>query len=680
MLGVDVGERAADVVAIRDGRIAVTKVASDARDPGAPVVAGARRLGLDGHPVFNHASTMGLNAVITRALPKVAFLTTEGHRDMLDRGRIWRPPAAQTDTAWRRSFGDVSRPLVPRYLRRGVVERLLADGSVYLALDEDQARTQLSVLARCNVEGVAICLINAYVNDTHERRLRELVAEVLGAEVPVSISSETSPLAKEYARASTTVIDVFMKLIFTRYAHELDAELRGAGFVGALNFADCAATLLPWTEALEKPFRIVFAGPAAGTKSSAGLGAALGERNLICCDVGGTSTDISLVVDGQPFVNNTFELEHDLVINALSTEIASVGAGGGSIVSLSGAGDVLVGPESAGSDPGPACYGRGGRRPTMTDACLLMGILDRDDFAGGELRLDVEAARRAFESLETNLRLEERIAFAYRIAVTNIAEEVANVAIRHGVDPRDFSLIAYGAAGPMLLPAALELMHVPRVIVPPHPGLFSALGLLSSDLVYYDSRSAYVMLAPEQAPQIAAVYEQMEARLRERAGIEPGTGSVRRSFDGRLFGQSWETPFVEVPPGPIVPQTIPALVDRFHDAYERRYGNRFDRIPVQGVSYRVELVIPSEKIAFDAGEAAVGAVPAPAPRRTIELRHLEDVPLAAAEHERAALPVGASVAGPAVIRESLSTTLVCPGQRARVGRLGELVIERGERA
>ena len=395
---------------------------------------------------------------------------------------------------------------------------------MYLPLDEEQARTQLEVLARCDVEGVAICLLNAYVNDAHERRLRELVREVLGPELPVSISSETSPLAKEYARASTTVIDVFMKLIFTRYAHELDVELRASGFTGELNFADCAATLLPWAEALEKPFRIVFAGPAAGTMSSASLGEAMGEGNLICCDVGGTSTDISLVVDGQPFVNNTFELEHDLIINALSTEISSVGAGGGSIVSISPSGDVRVGPDRApGSDPGPACYGRGGSAPTITDACLLMGILDPDDFAGGEVSLDIEAARRAFEGLDTNLSLDERIAFAYRIAATNIAEEVANVAIRHGADPRDFSLIAYGAAGPMLLPAALELMHVQRVIVPPHPGLFSALGLLSSDLVFYDSRSAYVMLIPEQAP----------ADRRRVRGHGAAAARARRSRCGR---------------------------------------------------------------------------------------------------------------------------------------------------
>jgi N-methylhydantoinase A len=671
VLGVDVGGTFTDVVSVRDGQISVTKVPSDAADPAAPVVAGARRLGVEGHPIFNHASTMGLNAVITRTLPKVGFLTTEGHRDMLDRGRVWRPPAAQTDTSWRRSFGDVTRPLVPRYLRRGVIERLLSDGSVYLPLDEEQARSQLDVLARCNIEGVAICLINAYVNDAHERRLRELVAEVLGPELPVSISSETSPLAKEYARASTTVIDVFMKLIFTRYAHKLDAELRSSGFDGKLNFADCAATLLPWAEALEKPFRIVFAGPAAGTMSSASLGAAMGDGNLICCDVGGTSTDISLVVDGQPFVNNTFELEHDLIINALSTEISSVGAGGGSIVSISPSGDVRVGPQSAGSNPGPACYGRGGAAATITDACLLMGILDADDFAAGEVRLDVEAAQRAFEALDTNLSVAERIAFSYRLAAANIAEEVANVAIRHGADPRDFSLIAYGAAGPMLLPAALELMHVPRVIVPPHPGLFSALGLLSSDLVYYDSRSAYVMLTPEQTPQIAAVFEDMERRLRARAGVDADTGSVRRSFDGRLYGQSWETPFVEVPAGEIDAET---MIARFHDAYERRYGNRFEYVPVQGVSYRVELVIASEKVEFSARESSGEALPPP--RRTLTIRYLEGDAVEAAEYTRDSLPIGASIAGPAVIREGLSTTLLCPGQKALIGPFGEIVIER----
>ena len=299
MLGVDIGGTFTDVVAVRDGRVTVTKIPSEPADPARPVAEGARRLSVEGSTVFNHASTAGINAVITRRLPKVAFLTTAGFRDILVKGRLWRPLDAQTDPSWRRSFGDAARPLIPRYLRRGVVERILADGRVMTELDEDDARRQLAVLKRCGIEGLAICLLNSYVDARHEQRLRELALDVLG-EVPVSISAETSPLAKEYTRASTTVIDVMMKLMFTGYAGELDEELRALGFSGELNFADCAATLIPWRDALEQPFRIVVAGPAAGTTSGARLGEAVGESNLICCDVGGTSTDVSLVVDGQP--------------------------------------------------------------------------------------------------------------------------------------------------------------------------------------------------------------------------------------------------------------------------------------------------------------------------------------------------------------------------------------------
>ncbi len=671
MLGVDVGGTFTDVVAIRDGRIQVTKVPSDRDRPAAAVVEGARRLGVEGSAVFNHASTMGINAVITRRLPKIAFLTTEGFRDMLDRGRVWRPLDGQTDPSWRRSFGDASSPLVPRYLRRGVAERILADGSVMQPLDETQVRSQLAVLQRCAVEGVAICLLNSYVNPAHEERLRELVRDVLG-DLPVSISSDTSPLAKEYARASTTVVDVFMKSIFTEYSHELDAELRELGFTGELNFADCAATLLPWSEALEQPFRIVFAGPAAGTISSARLGEAIGDGNLLCADVGGTSTDVSLIVDGQPFVNNTFELEHDLIINALSVEISSVGAGGGSIVAISPSGDVTVGPGSAGSMPGPACYGRGGTEPTLSDACLLMGILDPDGFAAGEMRLDADLARGAFEALPTPLRFDDRVGYSFRIAVANIAEEVTNVAVRHGVDPRDFSVVAYGAAGPMLLPAALNLLQARRVVIPPHPGLFSALGLLSTDLVFYSSRSSYVMLAAEAAPAIAEVFEQMEAQL--RATIADGTQvTVRRSFDGRLMGQSWETPFVELPDGPIDEAMITEMVSLFHEQYERRYGNRFDFVPVQGVTYRVQLIVPSEKVEYVPLEAAGGA--RAEPDRLLELRYYDETALEVGEYRRANLPVGARVSGPAIIREDLSTTFVCPQQVAEIGRFGEIVIE-----
>ncbi|MET4639263.1 hydantoinase/oxoprolinase family protein [Mycetocola sp. 2940] len=675
MIGVDVGGTFTDVVAIRNGQVEVTKVPSSRVDPAGSVIEGARRLGVEGSAVFNHASTMGLNAVLERRLPKVAFLTTEGFRDVLDRGSVHRPLDAQTDPAWRRTFGDAAKPLVPRYLRRGIVERKTAEGGTLIPLDEAQARHELGILGRCGVEGVAICLINAYVDDEHELRLRELVREVLGNEVQVSISSATSPLAKEYERASTTVIDVIMKLLFTGYATEINSDLVGLGFTGQLNFADCAANLLPWEEALERPFRILFAGPAAGTVSSGHLGAAIGRPNLLCADVGGTSTDVSIIVGGAPFVQNTFEIEHDLIINALSTEVSSVGAGGGSLVTVASSGGILVGPGSAGAEPGPACYGRGGTQPTVTDAALLIGILDGEGFAGGAIALDRGAAERAFESLDSPVSFDERVRTAYRLAAAHMAEEILNVAVRHGVDIRDFSLMAYGAAGGMLLPSVLDLLPLREIIIPPHPGLFSALGLLSADQVYYESESAYVVFSGTSAAEIDAVYSVMEERLRERLGEAANGLPVRRSFDGRLVGQSWETPFVQIPDGPITSESMTQVVETFHDAYELRNGNRFDSFPVEGVTYRVELVVPAEKVAYTpAGQVEAFAA---VPEGTLTLRYLFDEPVSAEWFHRKNLSPGATVAGPAVIREELSTTFVASGQLARVGLCGEILITSG---
>ena len=678
MFGVDVGGTFTDVVAFRDGKLEVTKVPSFPEDPQRSVVEGARRLNVAGSPLFNHASTKGLNAILTRRLPKVGFLTTEGHRDMLDGGRAWRPFDGQLNPRWRRSFGDANRPLVPRYLRRGIRERLRADGSVLLPFDAAQARAEIETLRDCHIEGLAICLINSFANDAHERQLSEIAREVLG-DIPISVSSVISPRAKEFSRASTTVVDVIMKLLYGDYAHKLDAGLKGLGFTGDLNFADCTASLLPWREALQAPYKILFAGPAAGTASCRRLGEAIGEPRLICCDVGGTSTDVSLILGGESFTNDSFEIEHDLVISALSTEVSSVGAGGGSLVDVSESGDITVGPASAGAIPGPACYGRDGTRPTVTDACLLMGILEPRGFAGGQLELDAEASRRAFESLQTPIPLMQRVGYAYQIAINNIAEEVANVAIRHGSDPRDFSLVAYGAAGPMLLASALDTLNVKRVIVPPQPGLFSALGLLSTDLVFSDSRSQYLLLMPEAAPQIAQIFDEMEQKLRAAVGESGAAATIRRSFDGRLMGQTWETPFVDVPEGALTAETIAGMIGNFHAEYHRRNGLSMPMIPVQGVSYRVQLVLPASKVEFPRlPDPPPGARPIPIGMRT--LRELSPQPVEASIYERESLPRGACVTGPAIIQEALCTTLVGPGQQATVGALGELYIEKTEAA
>lgn len=669
MFGVDVGGTFTDVVAIKDGRAHVTKVPSTPDQPELAVLEGAKRLGVEGSPIFNHASTKGLNAVLTRSLPKVAFMTTDGHRDMLDAGRGWRPFDGMLNPHWRRPFGDASgRPLVPRYLRRGVVERVLANGDVLTPLDEDNVRRHLELLQRCNIDALAVCTLNSYVNPVHEFRIKELAQEVLG-DIPISISYETVPRAKEYARASTTVIDAMMKLMYADYAGALSTGLTELGFEGDLNFADCTASLLPWDEALKHPYRIIFAGPAAGAASCVQLGKAVEAPNLICCDVGGTSTDVTLVRDGETFTNESFDLEFDLAVNALSTDVSSVGAGGGSIISVTSTGDIRVGPESAGSNPGPACYGRGGTVPTVTDACALMGILDPDDFAGGQMQLDLDAARRAFESLDTPLSFDQRVSYAYRVAVHNIAEEVANVAIARDADPRDFSLVAYGSAGPMLIAPALEILDVTSIIIPPNPGLFSALGLLSTDMVYGDSRSVYLPVSAETASSINEIYESLEAPLLAKvpAGVTP---TVKRTMDGRLVGQSWETPFVDIPNGTIDEASIPTLVSNFHDEYERRNGLAFTEMPVQGVTYRVQVFVPMQRFEYTSSPDTPPTEPVPTGYRTVS--YLREAAVDAPTYDRGALERGAKIIGPAIIEEELCTILVMQGQVATVGAFGEI--------
>jgi N-methylhydantoinase A len=424
---------------------------------------------------------------------------------------------------------------------------------------------------------------------------------------------------------------------------------------------------------MEQPSRVVFSGPAAGTVASAHFGRMISEASLLCADVGGTSCDISMVMNGQPFVNTMFELEHDLVVNTLSNEITSVGAGGGSIVSVSAAGEIKVGPESAGADPGPACYGQGGELPTITDICLLIGVLDGQRFAGGRARLDLSRARAAVAALDTSVDFAQRVRQAYRMGLNNIAEGVFDVVVKNGVDPRDYTMIAYGAAGPMLLPALLDLMRLKRVVIPPHPGLFSALGLVSANQVHADSRSAYIMLGPDAAAQINRLYEDMERAIRERLGPMAGQTEFVRHFDGQLVGQVWDTPFVEVPNGEITPAAIATMITNFHDAYEQRSSNRFDTLPVQGVTYRVNAVVPTNKVKYP--ELPVRSADDPLRSRgTVTLRYLYDEDTLAEEFDRIDLLAGDRIEGPAVIREALATTHLEKSHVATVGRLGELVI------
>ncbi|HEY6533475.1 MAG TPA: hydantoinase/oxoprolinase family protein [Acidimicrobiales bacterium] len=671
LVGVDVGGTFTDVMAIDDGRVIAAKIPTNVLQSETSVLQGAAEVGVDQARVFNLASTAGLNAVITRRIPKVAFLTTIGHRDILDRARLWRPFEALTDPSWRRGTGDMSRPLVPRYLRRGIRERLTSDGRVFLPLDEVQTREELEVLRECEVQGVAICLLHSYLNPRHEVRLRELVHEVLG-DVEVSISSEVSPHVREYTRSTTTTIDLLMKLKYREYTLRLEEGLDELGFRGQFNYADCSAMLMPAAYAMERPHKLVVGGPAAGTVACAHFGSHLDLSDVLCADVGGTSCDISLVLDGRPWVNDTFELEWDLVVNALSTEIVTLGAGGGSIVSIGSSGELRVGPDSAGADPGPACYGKGGTAPTITDAAVSIGVISPEHFVGGKVPLHAALAVRAFEALDTSLPLSERIRQSWLLGLHNISEGIIDIAIRRGLDVRDLNLMAYGAAGPMMLPGLLDLLPLRSVIVPPNPGGFSALGLVSADRVYSESRTLHGVLGADLAPRLAEMFESLEQGLLQQAEVSAEEATIRRTFDGRLLGQGWETPFVPVPAGPLGAKEIEQMIEAFHAEYEQRNGHRFASFPVEGVTYRVQVVVPSDKVKFE--HLAVRRDGALEARATTELSHLYPGGATARCYERDDLLSGDVVDGPAIVWETNSTTFVPMGRSATVGGYGELVV------
>jgi N-methylhydantoinase A len=430
--------------------------------------------------------------------------------------------------------------------------------------------------------------------------------------------------------------------------------------------------LMPASYAMQRPYRLVVGGPAAGTVATAHLGSIIGRPNLLAADVGGTSCDISVVIDGQPWVNDSFELEFDLVVTTLSTEVVTLGAGGGSLISIGRSGELRVGPGSAGAEPGPACYGKGGTRPTVTDAALLIGILAPDQFLGGRMPLHPDQSLAAFDGLDTPLSLGQRIGDSWRIGLHNIAEGLVDLTIRRGIDPRDFSLVAFGAAGPMTLPGLLDLVPLESVIVPPNAGGFSALGLLSSDQVFSVNRTLYATLVPGVEGRITALLDEMERELRESVGPTGDDVRVVRTFDGRLLGQGFETPFIPIPSGDLTTDSLGEMIAGFHTEYEKRNGHRFDAFPVEGVTYRVQMIVPSQKVRY--AELAARDGGAPQAVETVTIRHLYDADVQACVFERAGLLGDDVVAGPAIIREPTSTTFVPANRQATVGRHGEIVI------
>ena len=637
----DVGGTFTDFVGFRGREVVTTKVPST-RDSSRAVLAGMRELGADG---MAHGTTVATNAILERKGARTAFLTTSGFEDLLTIGRQNRP-----------SLYDlrVTRPspTVPRELCLGVRERVDARGRAARPLTEREVRRAVREVRALGAESVAVCLLFSFLRPRHEARLREALGDL-----PVSVSHEVLAEFREYERASTTVLDAYVKPLVSRYLQDLRDAL-GHDFVVMKSGGGVASE----AGVRKRPVEIVLSGPAGGVAAAAALARASRRRNLITFDMGGTSADFSAVVDGRAqwtteAAVETFPLALPVV------DIESVGAGGGSLASLDRGGALRVGPESAGADPGPVAYGKGGTRPTVTDADLVAGSLG-PSLLGGRLPLDASLARQGLEGLAKDLRLplDEAVLGVQRVVRATMTKAMRLVLAKRGLDPRAFSLLAFGGAGAMHACALAREMGVPRVLVPFLPGAFSAYGILISDVRLEYSRSVVRPLDRASRTLAHAVAEFTERAREDLAsqGHDPERALIEPSVDLRFRGQSYE---INVP-------LRGDLAAAFRRAHRRRYGYASVREPIEAVTVRLVARMPRR-----------AHVPSPpqdvTPRADTRAVLFEDGWEEAHVLPRSTLPVGFEAAGPLVVEEAHATTVVPPGATLHVDRLGLLDIEVG---
>ncbi len=614
-----------------------------------------------------HGTTVATNALIERKGARVGLLTTEGHRDVLemreglkdDRYDLRQPPP---------------EPLVPRQLRLGVRERIRADGRIETPLDQSSLAAAIAGLERENVEAVAICFLHSYRDPRHER----LAAEAVRAAMPaayVSPSSEVYPQIKEYERVCTTVVNAYVGPALERYLTRLASRLREAGFAGSVLIIQSHGGVATIADSVRLAAGAVLSGPAGGVAGSRQAARLMAEPNLLLFDMGGTSTDVSLVVEGSAQVASDRRLAGQRVaLQAL--DIVSIGAGGGSIARIDGGGVLHVGPESAGAEPGPACYGRGGAEATVTDANLVLGLLDPDTFLGGRARLDRAAAEAAVDRLAAVLGVERMTAAQgiQRVINTRMAEGIRLVSVRRGVDPRRFAILAFGGAAGLHVSDLARQLGLARVILPRLAAVLSAWGMLTSDLRYEIARSHVGDASRLDAAALRALYAELEAEGRARlaeASFE-GTVRVQRFADMRYGEQIFEIGVdldgIDWPS----PGLMRRLADAFHDRHEQLYTYALRDQEAVLVNARVAVVglLPSPP-----QEPDVPARPParPVARRRIYLGEWRSVPV----FELEALAPGQAIEGPAIIESTTTTVLLRPDDLARANSIGWLDIAVG---
>jgi N-methylhydantoinase A len=685
-LGVDVGGTHTDLVLLDtvNGELIVEKVASTPSNPALGVLDGVARFiarGIAPSEIgfFAHGTTITTNALLEMRGAKVGLLITKGYR------AVQEIQTQARDGNLFDYFYAKPVPIAPQSLTREIPERSDYTGNVILPLDQAAVRQAARELKAAGVESIAVCYLFSFMNPRHEAETRALIAQEWPG-VHVSLSSEVLPRIREWPRLSTTLLNAYLEPVMVRYIGHLSEGLDRAGVRTPQRFLmQSNGGVMPFSAAIAggRTVHTLFSGPAAGAQASAHLARDEAMRGLVTLDMGGTSADIAFIEGGAPLeVTEGVIARRQVDVPAL--DMTTISAGGGSIGLIDGGGFLNVGPQSAGADPGPACYGRGGTHPTVTDADLVCGYLNPDYFLGGAQRLDLAAARAALQThVADPLKMDVLAAAAgiQRIVDMRMADEVRVFAAKRGVDLSAFTLLPFGGAGAVHAAAVAAELGMRRILVPPRPGAFSALGLLCTDVVHDYIRSELRPLAEVAAEHAEDIFRQLETKARAELaaeGMNPADGVFARELDLRYTGQGYElrTPLDGLFADRLTAGSLAAAREKFDQRHAQIHGHTAKERPVEVVSYRlrVRVAVPKYEPRPQAAPAAPRAVAdAVKGRRDISI---DGRTVAAAVYERDRLDIGATVAGPAVVEQFDATTVIPPGWRGRVDGFRNLVLER----
>ena len=677
-VGVDSGGTFTDVCLFDDatGRVEVWKVASTPDDPSRGIAGGVAEgisnVGAvaDAIGYFGHGTTVATNALIQHRGVATGLITTQGFRDLLEIGRQKRPDLYDLQV-------DKPPVLVPRDLRLEVPERLHHDGAVEIPLDEAAFRQAVRRLREAGVKAVAVCFLYGFVRTAHEEAASRILAEEF-PEAFACVSHLVAPEFREFERMSTTVVNAYLGPVMRFYIERLADRLAGLGMIATPHLTQSNGGVIGFEQAARLPVRTVLSGPSTGVVGAQEVGRLAGYPDLITFDMGGTSTDVALLAGGTCRMASE-AVVHGYPIKAPMLDIHTVGAGGGSIAYVDSGGLLKVGPRSAGADPGPVCYGKGNTEATVTDANVVLQTLNPTHLLGGRMAVRQDLARDAIERLAATLGMEAMATAQGIISVVtaNMARAIRVISVQRGHDPRDYTLVAFGGAGPLHAARLAKELEIGRILVPRNPGILCAMGLLLTDLRADFATTRLHTLSTAALPDIADAFRTLAAQADAWFAEEAIAGPARRltrTVDMRYAGQNYELP-IPLPDGPIGPAALEALAEGFAAAHQRMYGFVAEDEPVQLVTFRVEAAGVVPKASFkpqqDAGPDAAAAIVA---NREVWLPEEGGFVLCPV-YDRDRLRAGNRIAGPAIIEQMDATTVVLPGMAARVEPYMNLILE-----